>query len=180
MRELSEGNEPKAGGICAARARVRRTARSPVDRPSSRDAELNRMYLFLDYLFAVFHGGLVLFNLTGWVWAGTRRIHLAVIGLTLLSWFGLGLAYGWGYCPSTDWHWQVKRALGEIDLPYSYVKYYADRLTGLDWDAAFIDAVVLLLGLSAFGLSCWTNWRDWSARRDSRYGGSSSSRARAR
>jgi len=179
MRELSEGNEPKAGGICAARARVRRTARSPVDRPSSRNAELNRMYLFLDYLFAVFHGGLVLFNLTGWVWAGTRRIHLAVIGLTLLSWFGLGLAYGWGYCPSTDWHWQVKGALGETDLPYSYVKYYADRLTGHKWDAAFVDAAVLLLGLSAFGLSCWTNWRDWSARRRARCGGSSSSRARA-
>jgi hypothetical protein len=27
-----------------------------------------------------------------------------------LSWFGLGLFYGIGYCPSTDWHWRIKRA----------------------------------------------------------------------
>lgn len=123
------------------------------------------MYVVLDYLFVAIHSGLVLFNLTGWIWASTRRVHLLVIGLTLISWFGLGLAYGWGYCPCTDWHWQVKRALGETDLPYSYVKYYLDRLTGLDWNARFIDAAVLLLGLSAFALSCWTNWRDWSASR---------------
>lgn len=136
------------------------------------------MYGFLDYLFAVVHGSCVLFNLNGWIWTRTRRIHLVAIGLTLLSWFGLGLAYGWGYCPSTDWHWQVKRALGEIDLPYSYVTYYADKLTGLDLNVTFVDTVVLLLGLSAFALSCWTNWRDWSGRRHVRCGGSSPGRSR--
>lgn len=123
------------------------------------------MYESLDYGLAAFHGALVLFNLTGWIWAVTRRAHLIVIGLTFLSWFGLGVLYGWGYCPCTDWHWQVKHALGETDLPYSYVKYYADRLTGLDWDPLIVDAAVLGLGLLALILSLWMNWRDYRRRR---------------
>ena len=120
----------------------------------------------LDAFFAAFHGALILFNLTGWIWARTRRVHLAVIGLTFLSWFGLGVFYGWGYCPCTDWHWQVKQSLGETDLPYSYVKYYADRLTGLDWDPFVVDATVLMLGLLALALSVRANWRGYLERRN--------------
>jgi len=122
------------------------------------------VYESLDYSLAAFHGALVLFNLTGWIWAVTRRVHLIVIGLTFLSWLGLGVLYGWGYCPCTDWHWRVKHALGETDLPYSYVKYYSDRLTGLDWDPLIIDAAVLALGLLALILSLWMNWRDYRRR----------------
>ncbi|MDH3880669.1 MAG: DUF2784 domain-containing protein, partial [Desulfobacteraceae bacterium] len=59
------------------------------------------MYTFLDYFFIVFHGSLILFILTGWAWKRTRRIHLITISLTILSWFGLGIFYGWGYCPCT-------------------------------------------------------------------------------
>jgi hypothetical protein len=118
------------------------------------------MVQLLDAFFAAFHGALILFNLTGWIWARTRRVHLVVIGLTFLSWFGLGVFYGWGYCPCTDWHWQVKRALGETDLPYSYVKYYVDWLTRSEWDPLMVDAAVLALGLLALILSLWTNWMD--------------------
>ncbi len=119
------------------------------------------MYAMLDVAFVIFHSAVVLFNLTGWMWPRTRRLHLAVIGLTILSWFGLGAFYGWGYCPSTDWHWQVKRRLGETDLPNSYVKYYLDAVTGLSWDPAIVDVGVLLLGLGAFFVSVYVNWRDW-------------------
>lgn len=118
------------------------------------------MYELQDHAIAVFHGLLVVFNLTGWIWAVTRRIHLIAIGLVVLSWFGLGAIYGWGYCPCTDWHWEVKRALGETDLPSSYVKYYADRLTGSDWDPMMVDATVLALALLALALSIWVNARD--------------------
>jgi hypothetical protein len=119
------------------------------------------MYLLLDIFFLVFHTLLVLFNLTGWIWRETRRLHLVVLTLTCLSWFGLGLFYGFGYCPCTHWHWRVKRELGETDLPDSYVKYYLDLLTGLDWDSLLVDMSVLLLGLAALGTSAWLNWRDW-------------------
>lgn len=118
------------------------------------------MYTALDVFFVVFHGGLVLFNMTGWIWAETRRIHLATMGLTVASWFGLGIFFGWGYCPSTDWHWDVKRRLGETGLPDSYIKYYLDGLTGVSWDPALVNAGVLFFGLGALGLSIWLNWRD--------------------
>lgn len=118
------------------------------------------MYAFLDVFFVVFHSTLVLFNLTGWIWTKTRRLHLVTIGLTIASWFGLGLFYGWGYCPCTDWHWDVKRRLGETALPQSYVKYYLDAVTGLSWDAGVVDALVLILGLSALAASVWVNLRD--------------------
>ncbi|MBT8350562.1 MAG: DUF2784 domain-containing protein, partial [Deltaproteobacteria bacterium] len=113
-----------------------------------------------DIFFSLLHGCLVLFNLTGWIFKLTRRLHLITTGLTVLSWFGLGIYYGWGFCPCTQWHWQIKLRLGISDLPYSYVKYYADRLTGFSWDPAIVDGMVIGLGLLAFGLSCWLNWRD--------------------
>jgi len=131
------------------------------------------MYTFLDYFFIVFHGSLILFILTGWAWKRTRRIHLITTGLIILSWFGLGIFYGWGYCPCTDWHWEVKRKLGETNLPSSYVKYYADKLTGLTWDPLLVDAAVLILGLLAFALSCWFNRQDSTSRRYARRYGSS-------
>ena len=131
------------------------------------------MYTILDYFFIVFHGSFVLFNLTGWAWKKTRRIHLIASGLTILSWFGLGIFYGWGYCPCTDWHWEVKRKLGETNLPSSYVKYYADKLTGFTWDPLVVDAAVLILGLAAFALSCWFNRQDSTSRRYARRYGSS-------
>lgn len=119
------------------------------------------MLHFLDGFFLVFHMALTLFNLLGWIWKKTRRIHLISIGLTMLSWAGLGLFYGFGYCPFTDWHWDVKRALGETDLPASYVKYYVDRVTGLDADPLLVDATVLISALVALTLSVWLNGRDY-------------------
>lgn len=118
------------------------------------------MLLFLDIFFVVFHSALVVFNITGWIWRRTRRLHLVTMGLTCLSWVGLGFFYGFGYCPSTDWHWQVKRALGETDLPTSYVKYYLDRLTGLDWSSSFVDNGVAAVGIVALIISIVLNLRD--------------------
>jgi hypothetical protein len=125
------------------------------------------MYAVLNTFFLVFHASLIAFILTGWIWPRTRRLHLLVMGLTFLSWFGLGLFYGIGYCPCTDWHWQVKRARGETGLPNSYVKYYLDRLTGLSWQQGLVDISVLLIALAALGLSISLNCRDWRRAADS-------------
>jgi len=123
------------------------------------------MYTFLDYFFIVFHGCLILFNLSGWAWKRTRRIHLITISLTILSWFGLGVFFGWGYCPCTEWHWKVKYELGGSNLPYSYVKYYIDKLTGFKSDPLVVDAAVVILGLFAFTLSFWLNLQDYKSNR---------------
>jgi len=101
------------------------------------------MLTFLDIFFTITHIILTLFNLTGWIWKRTRKLHLITLGLTLLSWFVLGLWYGWGYCFLTDWHWQVKEKLGEQNLPASFIKYYADKISGNDVDPALVDRVTL-------------------------------------
>jgi Protein of Unknown function (DUF2784) len=128
-------------------------------RESAQHQRTPAVYVFLDMFFLVFHATLIGFNLTGWLWERTRRLHLVVLTLTFCSWGGLGLFYGLGYCPCTDWHWQVKRARGEIDLPTSYIKYYLDFLTGLNWPPLLVDMLTLGLGITALGLSVGLNWR---------------------
>jgi len=126
------------------------------------------LYLILDVLLVAFHTLLVGFNTLGWAWRRTRRLHLFTISATLLSWFGLGVIYGWGYCPLTDWHWQVKRALGETHLPASCMKYYLDRITGVEWSAAVVDALVIGAAAGALVVSAVLNMRD--IRRARRHG----------
>lgn len=129
---------------------------------------MSPLYPLLDPLLFLLHAALVLFNLTGWAWRRTRRLHLITISLTLLSWFGLGLFYGWGYCPCTDWHWEIKHQLGESDLPPSYIKYYLDRWSGLEWDPWWVDLAVLGAGIGAFFLSIEGNLRDRRATGDAK------------
>src|SRR5688572_16825139 len=103
------------------------------------------MLEFLDYLLTITHLLIVGFNLFGWIWPRTRRAHLIVVLLTAASWFVLGIWYGMGYCPVTDWQWEVKTKLGETNLPGSFIKYYADKVAGKDFDAGTID---LITGIS--------------------------------
>jgi len=75
------------------------------------------VYNFLDKFFFVFHSLLILFNLSGWMWKKTRRLNLVLLLLTGFSWTILGIWYGFGFCPSTEWHWQVRMKLGLPDMP---------------------------------------------------------------
>lgn len=119
------------------------------------------MYPFLDIFFTVFHTVLTLFNLLGWIWRPTRRWNLLSLGLTFFSWVILGFWYGFGYCFCTHWHWKVRWRMGLDDMPNSYIKFLLDRLTGLNWNAAFVDAATLILFVLALAASLYTNIRDW-------------------
>ena len=114
------------------------------------------MYVFLDWFFLVFHGIFTLFNIVGWIPQQTRKIHLWTINLTIFSWAGLGLIYGWGYCFLTDWHYQVLYKLGESNLPRSYITYTLDRVFGLSLPDPFVlkatGVVFLLLILITYAL----------------------------
>jgi len=65
-----------------------------------------------------------------------------------------------GYCPLTDWHFSILEKLGKTDLPNSYMKYLADRITGLDISASLVDSVTLYTFLAALLISVILNIRD--------------------
>jgi Protein of Unknown function (DUF2784) len=113
----------------------------------------------LNVFFFIVHGAWTLFNCVGWAWERTRRLHLAAVGLTAASWFGLGAVYGWGYCPCTDWHWQVRERLGYVDPP-SYTQLLIQELTPFRPSTTLADAITLAVFLIAGGLSIALNARD--------------------
>ena len=99
------------------------------------------MLPLLDGFLTFLHLAIILFNLFGWIPRYTRRPHLISIIVTAASWFLLGIWFGIGYCPITDWQWQVKEKLGESNLPASFIKYYADKITGNKIDPILIDRI---------------------------------------
>ena len=88
-------------------------------------------YSFLNVAFLILHSLIIIFNLFGWAWRKTRRLNLLSILLTVGSWLIFAPWYGLGYCPCTDWHWQVKKALGQTHLPNNYLTYLLDAWTGI-------------------------------------------------
>jgi hypothetical protein len=116
------------------------------------------MLRFLDIFFVVFHSFLVLFNLFGWIWRKTRIANLVTLLMTGGSWLILGWITGTpGYCPLTDWHFRILEKLGHTNMPSSYIKYLADRLTGLDFEAHLVDSLTLFGFLAALAASLIIN-----------------------
>lgn len=118
------------------------------------------MYHLIDYGFIALHSFFVLFNLFGWIWARFRRWNLALLLLTGLSWFGLGVFFGWGYCPFTDWHFKVLGKLGNYPAENSYIAYLINRLLHIKVDEILVDKATLLLYLLALAISVFLNVRD--------------------
>lgn len=116
------------------------------------------MLKLLDIFYTILHLVIIGFNLFGWIWPRTRKAHLIVITATAASWFILGIWYGWGYCPITDWQWEVKEKLGETNLPNSFIKYFADKITGKDFPPALVDKVTVGCLVAAIILSLYFNF----------------------
>ena len=124
------------------------------------------IYLLLDILFVVFHTSLTLFNLFGWIWKKTRLANMITLSLTGASWLFLGLIVGMlGYCPLTDWHFDILMKLGKTDLPTSYIKYLVDRLTGLDVNQIIVDKATLYGFIVALAISLFLNIKDFRRRK---------------
>lgn len=111
-----------------------------------------------DALLSLLHILIIGFNLLGWAFKSTRRLHFWFAMLTLSCWTILGIWFGLGYCPITDWQWQVKEKMGEQGLPNSFIKYFADRLTGMAINATLIDVLTLIFFLAAIAISVKLNF----------------------
>jgi len=119
---------------------------------------------FLDIFFTVFHTCLVIFNLFGWIWKKTRRLNLILLLLTAGSWLILGIFYGLGYCPLTDWHFSILTKLGYTDLPDSYMSFLFTRITGMPIDQSLVDSVTMWGLIIALAISLYLNLRHWFKR----------------
>ncbi|HMB63582.1 MAG TPA: DUF2784 domain-containing protein [Eudoraea sp.] len=106
-----------------------------------------------------FHTILILFNLFGWLYVRTRRLHLITILATFGSWGLLGAWKGWGYCFLTDWHYEVLRRLGEHEMPSSYIALLVLKMTGWLPDPELVNALTVGLAVLAFGGSLRVNLR---------------------
>ena len=113
----------------------------------------------LNAAFFVFHTSWILFTCLGWIWRQTRPWQLATVVLTAASWFGLGAWYGWGYCPCTDWHWQIRAQLGYNDPP-SYIQLLIRELTGVELRPVTADVLAVVTLVVAAGLGVARTLRD--------------------
>lgn len=114
--------------------------------------------MILDFLFTILHLIIIGFNLLGWIWPSTRRLHFIFVLFTAGSWFILGIWYGIGYCPITEWQWQIKEELGETNLPNSFIEYFADKITHRNISSDLIDAVTAISFAIAAVLSVYLNF----------------------
>jgi hypothetical protein len=120
----------------------------------------------LNIFFLVFHTGLILFNSLGWAFRRTRRWNLVTLGATGFSWFVMGFWYGIGYCACTDWHWQVRRALGYRDDADTYVGFLFESFTPWHPSRELLDGVSGSVFALSVLLSVWLNVRDARAARE--------------
>ena len=116
------------------------------------------MLKILDIFLSVIHLGIVFFNLFGWIPKRTRKMHFVSILLTAASWFILGIWFGTGYCPFTDWQWDVKTQLGETNLPGNFVEYFLEKIFGYNFSPAFVNTLVGVLFLLAALMSVYVNF----------------------
>ena len=116
--------------------------------------------LFLDGMFFVLHAVLIAFNVFGWIPKKSRRLNLICLLATAVSWLLMGLWHGIGYCVLTDWHWQVRNALGIHDSGQSYIELLVRVVTGWRPPASLVQAVAGTVFAVSLVASISLNLRD--------------------
>ncbi len=115
----------------------------------------------LNVFFFGFHTVFILFNVFAWLIPKWRLLNFITLTLTALSWFVLGIWYGWGYCLCTDWHWQVREALGYYDMSTSYIHFLILKLTRIDASITLVDTLTIIIFFIVFIISGYLNFRKW-------------------
>lgn len=122
------------------------------------------IYQFFNYFFFFFHTILILFNTLGWIIKKVRRLNLITLALTALSWFGLGIWYGWGYCVCTDWHWKIRQHLGYNDHTNSYIQLLLLKLTGITFPSPVVDVATATVFFLSLLISIVLNIKDYRSK----------------
>lgn len=85
-------------------------------------------------------------------------LHLLLIILIGLSWYGLGLHYGIGYCILTDWQWRVRKRLGCTPEHGSFVQLLLERASGLHLNPRQVKWFAYMAYWLSAGLSVYVNF----------------------
>lgn len=109
----------------------------------------------IDYFFILFHSALILFNIFGWIIPKWRFANLISLSVTAFSWFALGIWYGIGYCPFTDWHWKVRQLLGYNDESNSYIHFLILKIIGVNLPENRVDTATVIVFFTAFFVSIY-------------------------
>lgn len=109
----------------------------------------NNNLFFLDIFFFIFHISIIFLNIIAPFFRKLRNLAMITQVLTLMSWFGLGLFYGIGYCPITDLHWLIKGKLGQTNLPHSFIEYLINSITCFDLSPGIINIITIICFFSA-------------------------------
>ncbi len=99
--------------------------------------------LLLDWFLNILHFAIVFMLCFGWLTNITRKFHRLLLCVVTLCWLAIGPLIGKsiGYCPVTDWAWQVRTLRGETELEYGYINYLTEKL-GLHMSNSTTDLVV--------------------------------------
>lgn len=119
------------------------------------------MLAALNIAFFVFHTALIVFNVFGWIPRKTRKANLVCLLVTLAGWTILGIWYGVGYCVCTDWHWQVREAMGIHETADSYIVLLVRNVTGWDPPVSLANTVAMWTFIGAFAMSVTLNVVDY-------------------
>lgn len=109
----------------------------------------------LDYFFIMFHTVIILFNVFGWIIPRWRFYNLITLSLTAFSWLILGIWYGFGYCPFTDWHWRVRELLDYTDDRNSYIHFLILKITGIHFPEKRIDFATVIVFFTTYFISIY-------------------------
>jgi hypothetical protein len=129
------------------------------------------MLFFLHWFLTAFHIVLMLYNVFGGFFRRWWVLHWLTIHLTLFSWLGLGLWYGWGYCVLTDWHWKIREQIGDIPRYGSFLAYLFFDLLGLPpFPETYVDLIAiagLTIGFlqAEWNLLCWLRKKRYADRK---------------
>jgi hypothetical protein len=126
------------------------------------------MLAFGNIFFFIFHTLLILFNVLGWTWVKTRKWNLLTLGMTFCSWCVMGIWKGVGYCICTDWHWQIRHAMGIKGDPDSYLILLVQKLTGWTPSVSLTNTTALIVFIASTLASVTLNFKDWKKRRENK------------
>ncbi len=107
----------------------------------------------LDFLLHLIHLSIIGFFIFGWLIESTRIAHFILSLLILISWCGLGIFFGFGYCLVTDIQWKIKKRLNQIPTTEFYIKYILDKMSGLNINPNIINGITTFAFFGIFIIS---------------------------